>query len=41
MIEDFFAMLSRPHLKLPRVFVLPDSKLGMVMAIFVPAKGAA
>ncbi|MGX5804810.1 GNAT family N-acetyltransferase [Bradyrhizobium sp. Arg314] len=26
-IEDFFSMLSRPHLKLPRVFVLPDIKL--------------
>jgi hypothetical protein len=26
-IEDFFAMLSRPHLKLPRVFVLPDIRL--------------
>ncbi|TIL72501.1 MAG: GNAT family N-acetyltransferase [Mesorhizobium sp.] len=26
-IEDFFAMLSRPHLKLPKVFVLPDVRL--------------
>lgn len=26
-IEDFFSMLSRPHLKLPRVFVLPDMRL--------------
>ncbi|AZO11359.1 MULTISPECIES: GNAT family N-acetyltransferase [unclassified Mesorhizobium] len=26
-IEDFFAMLSRPHLKLPKVFVLPDIRL--------------
>ena len=26
-IEDFFAMLSRPHLKLPKVFVLPDMRL--------------
>ncbi|TIS07781.1 MAG: GNAT family N-acetyltransferase, partial [Mesorhizobium sp.] len=26
-IEDFFSMLSRPHLKLPKVFVLPDIKL--------------
>lgn len=26
-IEDFFAILSRPHLKLPRVFVLPDVRL--------------
>ncbi|TPK77431.1 GNAT family N-acetyltransferase [Mesorhizobium sp. B2-4-15] len=23
-VEDFFSMLSRPHLKLPKVFVLPD-----------------
>ncbi|CAN7702830.1 GNAT family N-acetyltransferase [Mesorhizobium caraganae] len=26
-VEDFFAMLSRPHLKLPKVFVLPDMRL--------------
>lgn len=26
-VEDFFSMLSRPHLKLPRVFVLPDVRL--------------
>ena len=26
-IEDFFSMLSRPHLKLPKVFVLPDLRL--------------
>lgn len=26
-IADFFAMLARPHLKLPRVFVLPDMRL--------------
>ncbi|TJW70456.1 MAG: GNAT family N-acetyltransferase, partial [Mesorhizobium sp.] len=26
-IEDFFSMLGRPHLKLPKVFVLPDMKL--------------
>jgi len=26
-IEDFFAILARPHLKLPRVFVLPDVRL--------------
>jgi len=25
--EDFFAMLSRPHLKLPKVLVLPDMRL--------------
>ncbi|MER8430879.1 GNAT family N-acetyltransferase [Mesorhizobium caraganae] len=26
-VEDFFAMLSRPHLKLPKIFVLPDMRL--------------
>jgi len=26
-IEDFFTMLSRPHLKLPKVLVLPDMRL--------------
>lgn len=26
-IEDFFAMLARPHLKLPKVFVLPEMRL--------------
>ncbi|MGX9142738.1 GNAT family N-acetyltransferase [Mesorhizobium sp. 128a] len=26
-VEDFFGMLSRPHLKLPKVFVLPDIRL--------------
>ncbi|SFP22159.1 Acetyltransferase (GNAT) domain-containing protein [Mesorhizobium sp. NFR06] len=26
-IEDFFSMLGRPHLKLPKVFVLPDMRL--------------
>ncbi|RUU11253.1 GNAT family N-acetyltransferase [Mesorhizobium sp. USDA-HM6] len=26
-IEDFFSILSRPHLKLPKVFVLPDMRL--------------
>ncbi|MBX3579623.1 MAG: GNAT family N-acetyltransferase [Rhizobiaceae bacterium] len=26
-IEDFFSMLARPHLKLPKVFVLPDMRL--------------
>ena len=26
-VEDFFAMLARPHLKLPKVFVLPDMRL--------------
>ncbi|CCV11358.1 GNAT family N-acetyltransferase [Mesorhizobium sp. STM 4661] len=34
-IEDFFAMLSRPHLKLPKVFVLPDVRLdGPVASLF-------
>jgi hypothetical protein len=31
-IEDFFAMLSRPHLKLPRVLVLPDMRLDGAVA---------
>lgn len=31
-IEDFFAMLARPHLKLPRVFVLPDMRLDGAVA---------
>ena len=31
-IEDFFAMLSRPHLKLPKVFVLPDMRLDGAVA---------
>ena len=31
-VEDFFAMLSRPHLKLPKVFVLPDMRLDGPMA---------
>ena len=26
-VEDFFAMLSRPHLKLPKVLVLPDMRM--------------
>lgn len=26
-VEDFFAMLARPHLKLPKVFVVPDMLL--------------
>lgn len=26
-LEDFFGMLARPHLKLPKVFVLPDVRL--------------
>jgi hypothetical protein len=31
-VEDFFAMLSRPHLKLPKVFVLPDMRLDGAVA---------
>jgi len=26
-IEDFFGMLARPHLKLPKIFVFPDCRL--------------
>lgn len=26
-VEDFFSMLGRPHLRLPKVFVLPDMRL--------------
>src|SRR5690606_25161928 len=26
-LEDFFAMLARPHLKLPNVFVMPEVRL--------------
>ncbi len=31
-IEDFFAMLARPHLRLPKVFVLPDMRFDGPMA---------
>ncbi|WP_315924945.1 GNAT family N-acetyltransferase [Mesorhizobium sp. SP-1A] len=31
-LEDFFTMLARPHLKLPKVFVLPDMRLDGPMA---------
>lgn len=31
-IEDFFGMLARPHLRLPKVFVLPDMRLDGPMA---------
>ncbi len=31
-LEDLFAMLARPHLRLPRVMVLPDMRLGGPMA---------
>ena len=36
-IEDFFAMLARPHLKLPKVFVLPDMRLDGAMASLLRA----
>lgn len=36
-IEDFFAMLSRPHLKLPKVFALPDMRLDGPMASLMRA----
>ncbi|MDX8533823.1 GNAT family N-acetyltransferase [Mesorhizobium sp. VK25A] len=42
-IEDFFSMLSRPHLKLPRVFVLPDMRLdgpvASLMTSFADSRG--
>ncbi|TPJ33714.1 GNAT family N-acetyltransferase [Mesorhizobium sp. B2-8-3] len=42
-IEDFFSMLSRPHLKLPKVFVLPDIKLdgpvASLMTSFADSRG--
>lgn len=31
-IEDFLSMLARPHLKLPKVFVLPDIRLDGTVA---------
>lgn len=31
-VADFFAMLARPHLKLPKVFVLPDIRLDGAVA---------
>lgn len=31
-LEDFFSMLSRPHLKLPKVLVLPDMRLDGAVA---------
>lgn len=37
-IESFFAMLSRPHLKFPRIFVMPDVRLdGPVASIVASA----
>ncbi|TPI59724.1 GNAT family N-acetyltransferase [Mesorhizobium sp. B3-1-7] len=42
-IEDFFSMLSRPHLKLPKVFVLPDMRLdgpvASLMTSFADSRG--
>ena len=42
-IEDFFEMLARPHLKLPRVFVLPEVRLdgpfAMLLGRFAEARG--
>jgi len=35
--EDFFAMLSRPHLKLPKVLVLPDMRLDGPVAAMLRA----
>ncbi|TPL81894.1 GNAT family N-acetyltransferase [Mesorhizobium sp. B2-3-12] len=34
-VEDFFSMLSRPHLKLPKVLVLPDIRLDGPVASLV------
>ncbi|MCC6205824.1 MAG: GNAT family N-acetyltransferase [Hyphomicrobiales bacterium] len=34
-VESFFAMMSRPHLKLPRIFVLPDMRLDGPVASIV------
>ena len=40
-IESFFAMLSRPHLKFPKIFVLPDIRLdGPVAAVLTAAAEA-
>ncbi|MCG7504595.1 GNAT family N-acetyltransferase [Mesorhizobium retamae] len=36
-IEDFFSMLSRPHLKLPKVFAFPDMRLDGSMASLLRA----
>jgi hypothetical protein len=41
-IEDLFAMLSRKHLKLPKVFVLPEMRLdGPVASSARSSKAAA
>src|SRR5262245_56230450 len=36
-IEDFFAMLARPHLKLPKVLVLPEVRLDGPVASLIGA----
>jgi Acetyltransferase (GNAT) domain len=36
-LEDFFAVLARPHLKLPKVLVLPDMRLDGPVASLVGA----
>jgi hypothetical protein len=36
-VEDFFAMLARPHLKLPKVLVLPDMRLDGPVASLIGA----
>lgn len=36
-IEDFFGMLARPHLKLPKVFVMPEVRLDGPFAAMVGA----
>lgn len=36
-IDDFLAMLARPHLKMPKVFVLPDIRLDGPFAAIVNA----
>src|SRR5690606_7634037 len=39
-ISDFFSMLARPHLKLPRVFVLPEVRLDGPFATILSAFAA-
>lgn len=40
-IDDFFAMLARPHLKLPKVLVLPDVRLDGPFASVLASLAAA
>ena len=40
-VEDFFAMLSRPHLKLPKVLVLPDMHINGPVASMLTAVASA